>query len=370
MKALLFSVAALLALQTAAAAQQSSWFLLPKARHHALVVVTASQAENVKDIGFVGSYGQTARAVAFASNNGNGGMVDVVDIASHQVTLSVPIADHPVAKQVGPDEALALTDSAAYFLTFRLSKRNELGGGFYLNATSLPDGQTESYPLPRDCQPGGVAMFAGIPLVYSYNRNGLYVFDPATHTLRSVLSKDDIADILSREAQALLSHTIPSNAESQFVVVPDAGVYRLSKVGTLDAVLDANLRPVQQPRQALDLGSSKSVLLYPARFDGQPAIAIVEQQNPSSRSTFEYVVTRALTVKWAVTLLGGINPDSIRPALGDAVLYVNPKSRAVEEISASGMRTLLSLKPMESLLTSADGPYALTGALLLRSNAP
>ncbi|HEX4050684.1 MAG TPA: hypothetical protein VHY19_07405 [Steroidobacteraceae bacterium] len=381
MKVPLIFLAALLALPEAAVAQQSFWFLLPLRAHHALVVVTGSRAEKIKDFGGAAwSYGESPSAVAFVSGNQNGSEFEVVNIASHQVTLSVPISGFSgVAWIRGPSPTLMLTDRAAYFITFQISNgrpvRNDAGTFYSLTEVSLPEGQSASYPLPKDCLNPMVTSYQGIPLIYSWDANCIVTFDPASKALERRLSLQDIGDILAKEKLALRSRAIPSNAESSFVVVPDAGVYRLSKLGTLDAVLDANLHPVQLPRQSLQLTPQGSVWeALPGRFSGQPAIGVIQEgpagfhiQNGKESHSFQYIDARSMAVKWSITLPADAVSTSVQLASGNAVSYVDRRTETLDEVSPSGIQTLLSLVPMQSLISPDDGPFALTGATLLLS---
>jgi hypothetical protein len=362
-----------------AATAQQFWFLLPLKAHHALVVVARSTAQKVRDFdGPAWGYGESSNTIAFVSADQKGSQLDLIDKASHQLTLSVPLSGRwPPAWMRGPALTLMLTDEAAYFITFEISNgrpvRNEAGTFHSLTEVSLPEGQTVSYPLPKDCLNPGVTSFEGMPLVYSWDANCIVTFDPVSKTLQSRLSLQDIADILTEEKQALRTGAIPSNAESSFVVVPGAGIYRLSKLGTLDAVLDANLKPVQLPRLSLKLTPQGSVwLALPGRFAGQPAIGVLQQgpvgfhtQEGQSRLNFQYIDARLLTVKWSTILPANAVSTSVQTTSGNAVIYTNRRTETLDEISPSEHQTLLSLSVMQSLASPDDGPFALPDATLL-----
>ncbi|MGA2563087.1 MAG: hypothetical protein ABSF96_05945 [Steroidobacteraceae bacterium] len=355
---------------------QEAWFLLPhEGSHYSLVAMTADAAvQSIAELGFVVSYGDSQDAMAFLSQDGNGAtMLDVISKSSKQTTLSLPIAKDAIPKHSGVERSIALTDTFASFAVFHAPPtrppflKNELGGAFDFIQVSLRAGEVTSLPLPADCGSPTVVDFNGTPLVFAYNSYGVWKFDSSTKSLQRLVSKEDLADVLTEECRAFDCGEMQPQAFAEYVGVPGAGVFRVSQLGTLDEVLDANLAPVHQPRPTLKLGlRGPGVGLFPGTFDGSPAIAIFQVKEDSRTWTLTYVDARSLSVKWETTLPQRKGPGLPRvQAWANGVIYVNSEAKTVEDISPTGMHTLWSLNPMAPLVAPADGPYALTGAFMV-----
>jgi hypothetical protein len=357
---------------------QEAWFLLPRAGYHSsLVAMTAGGAvQSIAEIGFAVSYGESRDAMAFLSSNGHGtATLDVIGKSSKQIALSVPIAKDAIPKLSGVERSIALTDTYAYFAVSHAPMRqpplikNELGGLADFIRVSLRSGEVTSLPLPPDCSSPTVVDFNGTPLVLAYNTYGVWKFDASSKSLQRLVSKDDLADVLTEECRAFHCGATRPQAWATYVGVPGAGVFRLSQFGTLDAVLDAKLALVHQPRPTLklDLLHGPDVGLSPGTFDGSPAIAISQVNEDILARTLTYVDARSLSVKWQTTVLQkqkGLGVPRVQ-AWPNGILYVDWEKKTVEEMSPTEMHTLWSLTPMARLLTPDDGPFALMGAYIV-----
>jgi len=361
---------------------QEAWFLLPRAgSHSSLVAMTADGAvQNIAELGFAVSYGESQNAMAFLSSNGHGtSTLDVIGKSSRQTALSLPLDKGAIPKLSGVERSIAMTDDFAYFAVFHapltpkptpLSK-NELGGVFDFIQVSLHSGEVTSLPLPPDCVSPTVVDFNGTPLVFAYNAYGVWKFDPSSKSLQRLVSKEDLDDVLTEECSAFHCGGFRPQTWAEYVGVPGAGVFRLSQLGALDQVLDANLELVHPPRPTLQLGlGDPDVGLSPGTFAGSPAIAIFQVNEVIGAKTLTYVEARSLSVRWHTTLPQGKGPGSPRvQAWPNGAIFVNSETKTVEEISPTETHTLWSLNPMAPMLSPADGPYALTGAFMVWTTA-
>jgi hypothetical protein len=229
---------------------QEAWFLLPREGYHSsLVAMTADGAvQSIAELGFAMSYGESREAMAFLSGNRHGtSMLDVISKSSKQNTLSLPIAKAAVPKLSGVERSIALTDNFIYFAAFHAPpirppvSKNELGGVFDFIQVSLRGGEVTSMALPPDCGSPTVVDFNGTPLVFAYNGYGVWKFDPSTNALQRLVSKEDLADVLTEECRAFDCGANRPQVFAEYVGVPGAGVFRVSQLGSLDEVLDVNL---------------------------------------------------------------------------------------------------------------------------------
>jgi hypothetical protein len=355
------------------AVAQEAWFLLPhRGPRDSLVALTAQgEVKTIAELGFVMSYGDSQDAMAFLSGQVGDPQLDVISNSSRHTLYSFLVHKHAIQKMPGAERSIVLTNTFAYFAVFHapptnppLSK-NKLGGIVDFAEVSLRTGEETFLPLPADCESPKVVDFNGIPLVFSWNSYGVWRFDPSSKSLKRLVSKEDIADVLSQECRAFDCGGMRPDVWAGYVGVPGAGVFRMSQMGTLDEVLDVNLAPVHAPRPTLKLSlHGREVELSPGTFDGRPAIAVLDVADIGGTRTVTYVDARSLSVRWK-TSIPQANGPGLPQSSPSRALYVNSQSNTVEEMSPTGIHSLWNLNLMAPLLAPPDGPGDLENAYMV-----
>ena len=343
------------------ASAQQAWLLLYRSGHFEVARASNGTLENIADVGELKSYGQSPRALAFLSRDtsNNSFFANIIDKSSARVTLTRPIAGYVASHMAGPVDDVVVTQDYLYFVTMRIGANgvlelNQKQGRLDFNQVALADGTLKTFPLPKECATARVANFGGIPLVYTWNGYGVWKFDVAAGTLKRIVALRDVGDVLTAEDARKQSPTAAPGPFADQVVVPGAGVFRLSKLGGLDQVLDANLNPVKRPRASVELGfdagpDGQFAALFSGAFNGAPAIGVLGQQGGSA--VFEYLNPTSLVPEWKTTLASSVDATSVIPAPANAISYVDHDKASVETTSASGTKQVFSIKALDS---SAD----------------
>ncbi len=342
----------LVACWSSAVLAHEAWLMVHGADHRTIMRTAGKRLVKVAELGDLTSYGQSAQAMAFLSRSPSTDKfaLTVVDKKTQQVTVTRPVAGFVATQLAGGVEDLVVTDEFLYFVTLRLNgahqiEPNELGGQFDFNAMRLADGNVRSFPLPKECQNPRLANFAGTPVVYSWNDYEVWKFDAAAGQVKRVLARRDITEVVVGEQQAQQSGKIKSGVFADDVVVPGEGVFRASRLGRLDRILDANLQPVGPPSPSADLSMDAPLIhLFGGTFKGKPAIGVVGRQG--GNVTLEYLSPGSLSVEWKTDLSSNIVPLSIYAGPGDAVSYVDKNTATIEKTSPTGTTILWDLKEL------------------------
>ena len=339
-----------------------SWLLLSAQSGEESVVVTAgSTLRTMATPGRVASYGQYNRELGFLSYQTPLArhVLTLVDKSTQQVTVSQLIdmnADvHPVRWMSGPILNLVLTDQFAYFVSYTHTEgesglnRNQSGGIFDLDRVTIADGKLEQFPLPEECVNPRIVDFEGIPLVYSWEGFGVYEFDVAKHRVVTLVSTNDVRDIIDREGDAKYRRQGPATAIfSNYVMVPGAGAFRLSRVGELQQVLNSNLTPTRLPRRTVKVASTgEQPEILPGRFHGVPVIGIV--RTLSDRLDFEYVDPVTFNVVWHITLPKSANIPSLYGLSNNTVIYLDQAAASIEKVTEQGTTVMRNVSADEAL---------------------
>jgi len=123
-------------------------------------------------------------------------------------------------------------------------------------------------------------------------------------------------------------------AFADYVPVPGTGVFRLTRYGELEQVLNPDLRHMTQPHPSKKVGFAGAVVrAFPGTFDAAPAVGLVRKQDGSLM--FVYVDPVTLKAEWRTTLAPGVQPYSLFPA-DNAVFYVDGQKGGIFKISKDG----------------------------------
>lgn len=344
-----FVVGALLTGASSLVLAQQAWLVVNQ-EHYSLVRTANNSLATVADLGdSLTSYGESPQAMAFISRNASVKkfVLTVVDKKSAQVLLTRQLDGFLATQMAGAREDLVLDGTYVYFNTLRLTAAhqivpNDLGGSFDFNRMKLADGSLLTLSLPRECDNPRLVNFGGIPLVYSWNDYRVWKFDPTASVLTQVITGHDVGEILGAEKTAERQGKLKEQAFADDVEVPGTGVFRLSRLGALDKILDASLSPVAVPRPTLDLGlDAPAARLFRGTFNDNPAIIVLGQL--AGNPTLMFIDPRTLTLEWKTSVSSGLEPWSILAQPRNSVTYVDKSDGTIDRISVAGTSVIWKL---------------------------
>ncbi len=234
----------------------------------------------------------------------------------------------------------------AYFITlhgYKASGRNNFGGWFDFNRLRLADGTIERVPLPEDCSSPKVASLAGTPLIYEWNGYGVWKFDAARSSTSKLVGQAELSDILTSESNGRRERA-RSEGFAEFVAVPGAGLFRLSRAGELHQILRADLTPLPVPHRAVSLGDGKIQRIFASEVAGRPTIGFLRAE-ADGQATLGYVDARSLTVTIQATMPYANVSDSVLPAANGDLYYLDRTTHSIERLSKQGATTIRKLEP-------------------------
>lgn len=239
----------------------------------------------------------------------------------------------------GPSRDIVLTDVAAFFLT--VEHGGDAGASFQLNELSLADGTIRKVPLPTGFANPRLVNFGGVPLLYSWNGFGVARFDATSQRFDQLISRVDVGEVVSREEMAQRSGQIGAGAFADHVAVPGAGVFRLSKLGDLQQVLNADLSPVDEAH-SISLGPAESVLrLFATTMDDRPGIAVVLKRNGGLQ--LAYVDALRLSMLGEQALSRGAVPQSFVGSSYNSVFYIDAAVASIKSLSKRSEKAVARL---------------------------
>jgi hypothetical protein len=325
---------------------EESWLLLSHPTGEDTVVLSdGSSLRTIAAPGRVVSYGQSARTLGFLSYEVALArhVLTLIDKPTQEVTATalVDMSENvqPVQWMTGAILNLVLTDQFAYFVSFGRPAgesgvaRNPSGGLYDLDRVRLTDGKLDQFPLPKDCVNPRVVDFEGAPLVYSWEGFGVCKLDVAKRTAVTLVSTADVRDIIEREGDAKYRRRGPETAVfADYILVPGAGAFRLSRVGELQQVLNADLTPVNRPRRSVRVASEgEHPELLLGRFRGAPAIGVV--RTFSDHLDFKYFDPVAFDVEWEATLPRSASIASLYGSSDNALVYLDQATASINQLT-------------------------------------
>jgi hypothetical protein len=325
-----------------ASSAQQAWLLLDGADQGD--IYRAEEGDGLRHVARVGdgvTYGETASALAVLSRRTYADplLLQIFDKKTEKKIVEWPLPGFSVLWLSGPSRDVALTDEFAYYASIRYAKDlqspepNELGGNFDLYRVALADGKSDRYPLSPECANPRVVAFAGAPVVYSWNGSRVWVFDPGASPLEA-LALRDVAD----EPSA----TRPGYHFADYAVIPDVGVFRVSRASVLTQVLDARLQSIGA-RTTLDLSPRGTVIrIIPAGLGNRPAVGVLIK----TESELRYVAVdpASLKVLGELALPQHAVIDSIAVARDGSITYVDQQAATIGRIVEGRVETLWTLE--------------------------
>jgi hypothetical protein len=314
---------------------REAWLLLHHEASFAVVRVSGDRLEKVVDVSSQTTYGVSERAIGVFTS----GVLQVIDRASGSVT-SWPVKGYPVADVSGPIGKVLLIDDVAWFpsVRFPATDRNAAGGYFDLNRVSLADGAQSTIALPVSVTDPRVARMGKVPLVYSENL--VWKIDGAHGELVPLVSRAELDQaLIERERVASQSGQANLGPFTDYAFVPDAGIFRLSRLGQVTQVLEADMSTKAGPRRAVRLGPPKNILkIFPGTFAGHPTINVIRRKD--RELVLSAVNLRSLVIEAQTPLPPGAEPLSCFASTSGSVTYVDRETGAIEEVNREGITTI------------------------------
>jgi hypothetical protein len=325
------------------------WLVASGANSHRLIRVDENGAHSLELLGGATSYGFSEQTIALISYRRESAQhyVDLVDRASGEIEASWPILGRsPVQYLNGLVNEVVIANDSVYFpslhwLTERALELNADGDAMHLSALSLKDGTARSFPLEHSSNPHVAAYGDGL-LLYEGPGDRLRTFDVDTHSF-VVLQSARVTDTAREERDALRQRRIDYSSATRYVVMPGHGVFRLSRFGRLEQVLDKNL---QDPMDArfVDFGSLGSFRgIVSTRDSDSPAACIAYEQPDVFK--IRCADLRSLQVTQTFSLPKTVDIEGLSLADDGDVSYWDRSSGALTKRSNSGEKVLTHISP-------------------------
>lgn len=330
---------------------QQAWLLLHGTEQAGIYRAQNGEMRQVAQVGDIVVYGETASSLAVISQRtpADKVLLQVIDKKSQRVTATWPLQGYPTPQLSGPSRDVALTDRFAYYVALRYGEDgktlvpNELGGHFDFYRVSLADGKFDRFPLSYECANPRVIVWNDSPLVYSWNGYGVWRFDPGQRALQPLVLRRDIDDTIVASDASNLAATEPTSF-ADYVALPGVGVFRTSRLGSLNQILDPTLARKAIPGASVHLGAKGGDVIrtFPAAYESKPAIGALTKRDGELRyaviNPASMKVVRELVVPEQAVL------DSVTISRTGSVAYVDRRELAVRRITEEGSETLLPLK--------------------------
>jgi hypothetical protein len=277
-----------------------------------------------------------------------------MDRSTLAIAASIPLNGHVMTQLSGPSADILLTPKDAYFITVRYTdgaggqQPNQEGGFFDLNRVTLADGRIETFPLPKRCANPRVTSIAESPVVYSWNGFGVWQLGRSDQSLTQIISVSDVPDVFRREFAAERIGERRQGAFSDYVMLPGAGVFRLSQYGELHQILDSQSRLVQRPRRTLNLARDAEVLkVFPVNDGTASMLGAVQRKDAGLVVITVDPHSFKVTNEWQIPRSAVV--ESIYSAQGD-IYYVDREKVVLSKVSQQGTKEVTSLRVEGSAL--------------------
>jgi hypothetical protein len=353
-----FMLLALLAALPASAG--NVWLTLNDGKHELVKELGADGGlVTVLEHSFTVAFGESPTQIALISHDQAAAQNQLRVIAkeTRQVLWIWPVAATPVQQASGPAPDIVLVEDAAYLLAHTMTLaanaapvRNERGGMFNVLRIALRTGETTVLPLGKEFRNPRLANFDGVPLVTDWAGYAVWRLASDRNSMTSVIEEEHLADILRAERSDETRRKLPFSARADFVAVPGAGVFRMSRFGRLHRVAGAGLEPLPAPHASLDIGPAQNKeMLLAATSQKDPAIAVVRRTGATRTVTF--IDALSLSTLWERELPQGASPWSMLAAGADTVLYIENRQGSLVRTSRD-LTSVLRLLPADQVASS------------------
>ena len=329
---------------------ERAWLLLHDTPHAAVFRAEDGALRPIARVGESVTYGETESALAVISRRTPTDplLLQLIDKKTQTTTARWPLEGFSVQQLAGPARDVGLTSEFAYYVSIRYREDgrslmpNELGGQFDLYRVSLADGKLDRFPLDSTCVNPRLAVFKDAPVVYSWNGYGVWRLDSTTRRLDALVLRRDLDETVVAEGANALA-PVKQQRFSDYVSLPEEGLFRISRLGGLQRVLDASLTRNTVAGAKLDLTQQGNVVrTFPTTAVSKPAIGLMMERE----GAFRYVAVDpvAMTVLREVVLPPDAILDSVAVAGDGSLAFVDRRAAAIRRIADGQIETLWSIQ--------------------------
>ena len=254
------------------------------------------------------------------------------------------VPGQPASQLSGGSRDIVVADRFAYMVTIRYSAEGPRAGPaitpFDFHRIALTDGSTTTLPLPLECANPRLVDVRGVPYLYSWGGDSVWSFEESTGKFLQIVSKDDLDESFTVTGSTIPQPAMP--AYSDYRVLPDGAIFRLSRQGTVKQVLQSDMRAPSAARQTLTLPSrGKVVRLYSATLSSGQAIGVLQQLPGEMLFSLSDAVSKV--VLWKRKLPQSVDPDSLLIGRDGSIYYVDSDSTSVFKASVDRVERLWNL---------------------------
>lgn len=350
MKKLIGSTMAALMCLSSACPAEDGWLLLNDSRQHVLFRAHGTEIKQVAVLGDRTIFGSSEDAVAIVSRStaDESGALWVFDKKTEQLQWKWSIAAHPSNQLSGPTNNVVIADGAAFFPAILQSadgnsvKTNELGGDFDLNIVELVNGSTKRVPLPKECSNPRLLSLNNIVLVYSWNGTDLWAYDKRSNKLRRIVEKQDLVKRGDVSAEVGGNVLVPS----EYFILPSKGVFRVSKLGFVNRILDSRLSlDENEIDDGTELEAAGVIRVLPTSSSAGSAIAIVKRVDGETKLFVQDSLKKG-DRQAEMNLPETVMPDSLLALNDGTFVYIDGGVGVVARTAMGYSRNLWNLRKL------------------------
>ena len=259
-----------------------TWMVATRGSTDELVKLENSSVRFVHALGSTVQCGLNEHLIALISHKKHTGEhhLEVIDRESGSLVATWPIVGRsPIRYLEGVSDEIVLLDGIAYFPTLPPAPNGLPASSwsehpFAMSSIRLTDGAMTSIVLEGSANPR-IRRSGHSVLMFEQPGNGIRKFDAEQQKFVATASAR-AARTFEQERQALRSRAIDRSAITRNLFHPSHGLFRLSRFGRIEHLLDANLEDVIDDG-SIDIGSSRGI--YAIRIGGGGVDIVYEREH-------------------------------------------------------------------------------------------
>jgi hypothetical protein len=284
------------------------------------------------------TFGESAKLFAMLTlRDRDTSTLQLYDKQTLRAVGSWEVPGQPASQLSGGSRDVVVTERSAYLVTIRYTADGPRTGPqttpFDFHRITLTDGSMQTSQLPRACANPRLTDVQGVPYLYSWGGDNVWRFDESAGKFVQVVSKDDVDESFTTTGSTIPQPSMPNY--SDYKVMPDGAIFRLSRQGTVRQVLQSDMRPMPEAGRELSLASrGKVVRLYAAALSDGQALGVLQQLPGEMLFTLSDAASKGLL--WKRKLPQSVDPDSLFISRDGSLYYIDSASLTV--LKASGER--------------------------------
>lgn len=313
---------------------------------YALAKADARGIHTVASTSTRATYGQSRALVALLSrDNATTSRFQAYDKTTFRPVYEWSAPGLPASQLSGASPDVVLTDRYAYFITIINTPQGPRAGPgltpFDFHRLTLADSSLQTVPLPLGCANPRLTSIDGAPYLYSWDGETVWKYETTSGKFVTVVSSDDLDESSIASASAIPQPSLPP--VSDYAIVPQAGIFRLSREGTLKQIVQSDLISFPTNVPAIGIPSAGKVLrLYTGPDQKRPTIGLLKQL-PGEKQFYSLdAMTRK--VQWSAVVRQSVAIDSVQIGGDGAVYYVDADTVTVLRTLKESTREVWDLR--------------------------